>query len=451
MDKKYRIRFVPLGGIVGVTKNMYLYELYEGNALREILIVDCGVGFPEDPTKDANYLLPDIDYLRDKTDKIKAILFTHGHEDHISALRYYYKDLGQPPVYASKLTALFLEDKCKEMGLNVKVNVIRYKEDYRLGLFTANFFHLTHSIPDTTHILIKTPIGNFYHGSDFKFDLTPVYGPPPDFYSITKAGNEGILCLLSDCLGSENVGFTESEMIVGKTFDEEMRTTTGKFIMTTFSSSISRIRQCVEAAQKNGRKVCFVGRSMKQNAKIAMSIGYLPIPNNMIIEEDDIKKNKPSRLCLIVAGSQGQEESALSRIADADHRSIKISNGDKVLISSDPIPGQERSVYNLIERIYAAGAEVVYTDIHNELHASGHGNQEDLKMLARFTNPKFFCPIGGTIRHQRQYLKLCKTMGYDEKQVVLLNEGETVWFEKDKSYLGERIETKTLFAPSNNK
>ncbi len=445
MENKYKVRFVPLGGIVDVTKNMYLYELYDNGELKDILIVDCGVGFPTDDNKESNYTVPDISYLKDKTDKIRGILFTHGHEDHISALRFYYHELGSPKVYASKITALFLQDKCKEMGIKLSVEVIEYKKEYSFGMFKASYIHVTHSIPDTTHIFIKSPIGNFYHGSDFKFDLTPVYGKPPDFYSITKAGNEGVLCLLSDALGTENEGLTTSEAVVGKTFEDEMRITQGKFFMTTFSSNISRIRQCCEAAILLGRKICFVGRSMKQNTKLAMQNNYLPIPNNCIIDDFEVMKNKPNKICLIVAGSQGQEESALSKIADNMHKTIRFAKGDKILFSSDPIPGQERAVYKLIEKICQLNTDVVYTDIHSDLHASGHGNKEDLKFLIRFTNPKFLLPIGGTIRHQRQYAKLAESLDISEDRVILLKDGETYWFEKDKANKGQKIDLREIY------
>jgi len=448
MENKYKLRFVPLGGIVDVTKNMYLYELYENEELKDILIVDCGVGFPVD-SQESNYLLPDINYLKDKTHKIRAILFTHGHEDHISALRFYYKELGKPPIYASKITSLLIEDKCREMGINLKVNIIKYRQEYGFGLFKAQFIRLTHSIPDTTHIFIKSPIGNFYHGSDFKFDLTPPYGEPPDFYAITKAGEEGVTCLLSDALGAENDGLTSSEAIVGKTFDEEMQNTFGKFFMTTFSSNISRIRQCCEAALKNGRQVCFVGRSMKQNAKMAINNNYLPLPKSLFIDENEVYKLKPSRVCLIIAGSQGQEGSALSKIADCENKTIRIARGDKILFSSDPIPGQEKAVYSLIEKICLLNADVVYSDIHNQLHSSGHGNKEDLKFLMRFTKPQYLIPIGGTIRHQRQYLKLATTLGIEEKQVLLLKDGETYWFEKNKAYEGDKIELENISVSNN--
>lgn len=442
---KFKVRFVPLGGIVGVTKNMYLYEIYEDDALKDILIVDCGIGFPQEKELGVDFVIPDITYLKDKLDKVRGILLTHGHEDHIGALPYLWDSLNRPSITASKLTSAFVENKFKENNQTVRVNRVDFDKEYTFGNFKVNFIKMTHSIPDTTHILIKTPVGTFYHGPDYKLDLTPPYGSPPDFYKITKAGHEGIVALMSDCLGSERPGLTLSESIVGKTFEDEMRKTKGKFIMTTFSSNISRIRQCVEAAIKFNRKVIFLGRSMRQNTKLAAEIGYLPIPDSLFATDEDLPRLPPNKVCLIAAGSQGQYGSALSKLADKQNPYTKIKNGDKVVFSSDPIPGNENEVYSVIEDLVTQGADVIYSDIADQLHSSGHGNQEDMKFLIRFTNPKYFIPIGGTVRHQKQYQKLVAELGYEENKVYALSEGETVWFMKDKVLMGDNVETKNIY------
>lgn len=441
----YKLHFIPLGGIVGVTKNMYVYEIYSDDKLKDIIIVDCGIGFPKEKELGVDFVIPDISYLLDKKQFIRAILITHGHEDHTSALPLLYDDLGRPPVYASLLTSMFIENKFKDKHKKILVNKVNFNKEYIFGDFRISYLTMTHSIPDTTHIIIKTPVGTIYHGSDFKLDLTPPYGPGPDFYKITKAGHEGILCLLSDCLGSEREGLTLSENIVGQTFEDEMRKTKGKFIMTTFSSNISRIRQCVDAAIKFNRKICFLGRSMRDNTKIAASIGYLPIPQSLFIKEEEVSRFPPGKICLIVAGSQGQYGSALSKLADRQNLNIKIKSGDKIIFSSDPIPGNENGVYETIEQLSEEGADVVYSDIADQLHSSGHGNQEDLKFLIRFTKPKYFIPIGGTIRHQKQYENLVEQLSYNRKDVFSLNEGETVWFDKNRAYLGDKIETKNIY------
>ncbi|PIZ66057.1 ribonuclease J [Candidatus Roizmanbacteria bacterium CG_4_9_14_0_2_um_filter_39_13] len=440
-----RLRFVPLGGVVGVTKNMYVYELYNGDELTDILIVDCGMGFPDATEFGVDLIIPDISYLEDKTDKIRAILFTHGHEDHIGALPFYYEKLGRPPIYASKLTKMFIQNKFKELGSPIHIQEIEYRKWYELGRFQARFIHVTHSIPDATHILIKTAVGTMYHGPDFKFDLTPPYNKSPDFHEITQAGEDGVLCLLSDALGAERPGMTASESIVGQTFEDEMRKTKGKFIMTTFSSNISRIRQCVDAAVKFNRKVVFLGRSMKQNTDAAAGLGYLPIPNILRGKEQEIAKLPPNKVCVIAAGSQGQYNSALSKMARQQNKYIKIGKEDKIVFSSDPIPGNEHEVYAVIEELSLQGADVVYPDIQDQLHASGHGSQEDLKLLARFTKPRFLLPIGGTLRHQRQYENLMNELGHKSEDIALISEGDTMWFTKSGMTKGNSVETKSIY------
>lgn len=444
MDQ-YKLRFVPLGGVVGVTKNMYVYELYKNDALQDIIIVDCGIGFPQEQDLGVDFVIPDITYLRDKTDKIRAICLTHGHEDHITALPYHYNDLGRPPVYGSKLTVAFVANKAKEFNLDINLTQIDYNKVYQFGDLRVQYIHTTHSIPDTCHLLIRSPIGTLYHGSDYKLDLNPPFGSPPDFYTMTKAGKEGILALLSDCLGSEREGLTLSESVVGQTFEDEMRKTKGKFIMTTFSSNISRIRQCVDAAIKFNRKIIFLGRSMRDNTKMASEMNYLPIPHELVGKEDEVMRLPPKKVCLIVAGSQGQYESALSKITRKMHRFIRIRPGDKVVFSSDPIPGNEDGVTSLIEELTLQGADVVYPAIQDQLHTSGHGNKLDMMFLMRFTNPRYFVPIGGTVRHQRQYQRLCEELGYRKDHVFLLNEGDTIWFTKGNAVKGESVFTRNIY------
>ncbi|OGK29689.1 hypothetical protein A3I56_04570 [Candidatus Roizmanbacteria bacterium RIFCSPLOWO2_02_FULL_43_10] len=441
----YKLRFIPLGGIVGVTKNMYVYELYRGEELKDILIVDCGIGFPREQEFGVDFEIPDVSYLEDKKDKIRGLVLSHGHEDHISAVRFHYEALGKPRVYASHLTSLFVQNKAKERGIKLDVETVDFRRTYMLGDFDVKFIRMTHSIPDTTHILIKSPAGTIYHGSDFKFDLTPPFGYPPDLYEIAKAGKDGVLCLLSDSLGSDREGFTLSESVVGKTFEDEIRSTKGKFIMTTFASNISRIRQCAEAAVKFNRKVCLLGRSMNENTRIVKELGYFPVPKSEIISEKDLSKFKPYQVCIIATGSQGQFGSAMSRIASGDSKFVHIRKGDKVLFSSDPIPGNDEQVYDLIEHLYLLGAEVRYSDVHEGLHASGHGSQGDMLLLMSLVKPKYLIPIGGTVRHQRHYLDLARKMSFKDEEVFLLNEGETVVFEKGKAEMGSKITTKSVY------
>lgn len=441
-----KVRFVPLGGIVGVTKNMYLYELYDADKLKDILIVDCGIGFPSAAELGVDLLIPDISYLADKKDKIRAILLTHGHEDHIGALPYHYEALGMPPLYTGKLTAMFIEKKLEEFNIIPDLTVVKLRKEYEFGGFKATFINTAHSIPDTHHIIIKTPIGTLYHGQDFKMDLTPPYGAPPDFYSMTKVGEEGVLALMSDALGAFREGMTLSESVVGESFEEEMRKTKGKFIMTTFASNISRIRQCAEAAVKFNRKIIFLGRTMTKNTESAKEIGYLPLPEKLIGDEREIMKLPPNKVCIIATGSQGQDGSAIAKMAQNQHRSIKIQAGDKIFFSSDPIPGNEEEVYAIIEQLALRGADVVYSDVSEQIHASGHGNIDDLKLLLRFTQPKYAIPIGSTIRHHMQYQNLCTELGMKRENVFLLNEGQTITFEgAGKARQSETIETQSIY------
>lgn len=443
---EYRVRFVPLGGVTDVTKNMYLYEAYRGDELLDILIVDCGIGFPKEKDLGVDLVIPDISYLLDKKDKIRAVLLTHGHEDHISALKFHYKDLGSPKVYGSRLTAALVESQFQEKNIALKVTQIRYNYTYVFGLFSIEYIHTTHSIPDTTNILIKTPVGTFYHGSDFKLDLTPPYGNPPDFYAISKAGKDGVLCLLSDCLGVEREGYTLSESVVGASIDEVVRNTKGLFIMTTFSSNISRMRQCIDVAIRYNRKICFLGRSMQRTTDLAKEIGYLPAAMSKFqIQERDIAKTHPSKLCIIATGSQGQFGSAMSRISEAQHRYVRIQKGDKVLFSSDPIPGNEEEVGEMIEKLYQQGADVIYSDIQENLHASGHASREEIKLLMRFTKPKFLCPIGGTPKHQRRYRELAESMGWQGSDVFTLKNGQSLWFDGLKAFLGPQIPVRSIY------
>lgn len=442
----HKVRFVPLGGIIGVTKNMYLYELYESNVLKDILIVDCGIGFPSAAELGVDLLIPDISYLLDKKDKIRAILLTHGHEDHIGALPYHYEALGAPPLYTGRLTAMFIEKKLEEFEIKPDLTIVKLRKEYDFGGFKATFINTAHSIPDTHHIIIRTPVGVIYHGQDFKMDLTPPYGDPPDFYAMAKAGEEGVLALMSDALGAFREGLTLSESAVGQSFEDEMRKTKGKFIMTTFASNISRIRQCVEAAIKFNRKVIFLGRTMAKNTASAAEIGYLPIPEKLLGDEQEIKSLPPNKVCIIATGSQGQDGSAIAKMAQNQHRSLKILPGDKVFFSSDPIPGNEEEVYAIIEQLSMRGADIIYSDVSEQIHASGHGNIEDLKLLLRFTRPKYAFPIGSTIRHHMQYQNLCMELGMKKENIFLLNEGETVTFEgAGTARKSETIETESIY------
>lgn len=444
MNKKLRI--ISLGGMSNVTKNMYIYEYWEEGQIKDIVIVDCGVGFLSHlETLGIDCAIPDASYLKDKTQFIRALLVTHGHEDHIGAMQYILPQVNFPPIFAPKLAALLIRGKLAEVGMEkASISIVKQRHDYHFGSFKVRFFNMTHSIPDTNHIFMETPVGNIYHGADYKFDLTPVYGEPPDFAEITRAAEKGVKVMLSDGLGSEREGYTLSEMVVGKTLDEEMRRTKGRFFMTTFASNISRIKQCVEASLKYNRKVCFIGRSMQRNMEIAVAEGYIKLGKENIIPPEKLKAAASERLCVILTGSQGEYGSALEKVAGGRHRFLKIQKGDRILFSSDPIPGNETHVQEVIENIIEQGADVVYTAIRDALHASGHGSQEDHKLLARLTKARYLVPIGTTTKHSHAYAAVMKDLGYRDEQVFTLHSGEPLVVEGDKVYIDTPIELKEV-------
>lgn len=425
---KDSIRIVLLGGVANVTKNMFVYEYrYEGK-IRDILIVDCGIGFPEPEMYGVDLVLPDVRYLADKRDKIRGLVFTHGHDDHIGGIAHLYPRLGKIPMWGTKLAAAFANIKLREKKAPVKVTPVDFNQVLRLGPFTISFVHVTHSIPDTAHLVIETPIGIFYHGSDFKFDFDPLDGKKSELEKINAAGKKGILCLLTDSLGSERPGFTPSEQIVGTTLEKELSLCHGKFIFTTQSSNIARIQLAIDKALQQGRKIAFFGRSIDQNTEEAVNLGYMRFPRDMIVRDRDLKKLPPNRQFLIVAGAQGQQGSALYRMANDDHKYVRIEEGDSVVISADPIPGSENNVNALIDQLYRCGARVSYSDIMEDLHVSGHGSQGDLMLLLSAVGPKYILPIGGTYRHIMQYRRLAGELGYDKRDVLMPEEGEVLEF-----------------------
>jgi ribonuclease J len=308
-----------------------------------------------------------------------------------------------------------------------------------------SFIRVTHSVPDTAHIFIRTPVGNFYHGSDFKFDLTPADNKKIEFDKIVSVGREGVLCLLSDCLRSEKEGYTPSELTLGENFEREIAKAKGKVIITTYSSNISRLNQAIKAAQKYGRKVCFVGRSFYKVRDVAVELGYMKIDKGTEVSLDQLKNYKDQNLVLIVAGSQGQENSALSRIANDDSKEIKINSNDVVIFSSDPIPGNEISVNNVIDSISKKGARVVYSEVSSDFHVSGHAASNDLMLLMSLVKPKKVLPIGGTFRQMVAYKELAKKQGFEEKDILLTDDGQEIIFTKDSSSFGKKLTLKKVY------
>lgn len=425
---KESIRIIPLGGTGTVTKNMYVYEYRYDGKLQDILIVDCGIGFPDPEMFGVDLVLPDVRYLADKKDKIRGLVFTHGHDDHIGGIQHLYPKLGKVPMWGTTLTAAFTNIKFRERLPHVKVTPVTFNQVLRIGPFTVSFARVTHSVPDAANLIIQTPIGIFYHASDFKFDFDPLDGKLSELGKITEVGRRGVLCMLTDSLGSERPGFTASEQIVGETLEKELALCTGKFLFTTQSSNISRIQRAIEIALKNGRKIAIFGRSMDQNIEESVKLGYMQFPREAIILDRDLRRVPRTKQFLIVAGAQGQEGSALSRIANDDHKFVHIDDGDTVVFSADPIPGSEHNINTVIEQLYRKGARVAYSDIMEDLHVSGHGSQGDLMLMLSAVGPKYVMPMGGTYRHIMQYRRLAADLGYDKRDVLIPEEGEVLEF-----------------------
>jgi ribonuclease J len=434
------LKIIPLGGIGNVTKNMYVYD-YNG----EIIIVDCGIGFPDDNMPGVDLLIPDITWLAGKESQIRAILLTHGHDDHIAGLPYVLPRLGENiPIFASRLTAAFTQSRLLEFDIRKKINLLPDTEPLSLGNFTVHSIKVPHSVPDTRHFVIQTPEGNVYHGSDFKFDLTPVDAVRPDFQKIAQLGRRGILLLLSDSLRSESPGISLSESSLADAFDREIRGVAGRFIVTTMSSNVHRIQQAIFAAASHNRKVAFIGRSVEQNIEDAVKLGLLKLPQNTVVDKRQLSSIPRKKLCLIIAGSQGQPGSSLVRAADRDHQYVIIEPGDKVVFSADPIPGNEQNVYGTIDTLSRLGAEVSYTDLDDRLHVSGHASAWEIKLLMSLTNPRYMSPIGGTFRHMIQYRKLAEEMGYSKDRVLLLESGQTLAVQNGSVRFGENLELKNI-------
>ncbi len=446
------VSFIALGGLEDVTRNLYVYDYKD-----QILIVDCGLGFPDESMLGVDLLLPDITYLLDiiktKKKKIVGMVLTHGHEDHIGGTPFILPQLmpaGQDdlrfPVYASPLTAALTNSKLKEYNLPFSVATVKFTDpEVKIGPFSISFIHVTHSVPDSANFFIKSPVGNFFHGSDYKFDLTPADGQLSEFIKINKAAEEGVLALISDCLGSDRPGHTKSEANLGRNFERAMREVSGKFIITTYSSNIARLNQAIHAAEKANRKVCFVGRSVLKVKEIGANLGYLKIKPGTEVDMRDLGKFKGNQLMLVVAGSQGQENSALTRIANGEHKDVRIGPGDAVVFSSDTIPGNEINVNSLVDAITKRGARVIDSDPSGSFHVSGHGSSSDHELLVALTKPKYVLPISGTYRHMGYYKTMAEGMGYEKKNILLVENGQEVRFSRDFAKLGNKIGIRNIY------
>ena len=423
---KDMVRLIMLGGAGNVTKNMYAYEYRVDGVIRDILLVDCGIGFPDPEMYGVDLVIPDIRYLADKIDKVRGLIFTHGHDDHIGAIPFLYPKLGNIKMWGTPLTAAFANIKLKEAKLKGRVTPVSFDTTLNLGAFSVSFIRVTHSVPDTSHLVIRTPVGTIYHGSDYKFDPTPLDGKTSEIEKINRAGRDGVLLMLTDCLGSERPGMTESEQMIRGAIERELDLCSGAFIFTTQSSNISRLQLAIEIAIAKGRKIALFGRSINQNIEASVDLGYMKIPREYFVRDRDLKKLPKSKQFLIVAGAQAQSESALYRIANGTHQYVQIGEGDTVMISADIIPGNENSVHLLIDELFRTGVRVVYSGVDEGLHVSGHGHQGDHVMLLSAVGPKYILPIGGTYRHIMNYRAVAQDVGYQKNQVLIPDDGQVI-------------------------
>ncbi len=438
-----QLEIVPLGGMGKVTQNMYLYIYGD-----EILIFDCGIGFPDDYMPGVDILIPDTSYLLSLVDqgkKIVGMVLTHGHDDHIAATPYIIPELpGDFPIFASPLTAGFAKQRMSDGKVKREVTVISDNQPFQIGQsFTITAYAMTHSVPDTKHFTIETPEGTVYHGTDFKLDKNPIDGVVPNYDLLRELGQKNILCMMVDCLRVERESWTPSESTTGPAIEKAMENTPGKFILTLMSSHVHRIQQAVEAAQAHGRKVVFIGRSVEQNVEVALSLKKLSIPREMLVDKRDIDEYKDNQLCVIIAGSQGQEGSSLMRAIFGDHRAIQINPQDRVVFSADAIPGNELNYFGAIDELAKNEVKVLYPDIMPDLHQSGHAGAAEQSELVSLINPQYVMPIGGANRHRILFKeRVAQPLGMKDNQVLLPDDGEVVVFTQGKYTLKKKFDIK---------
>lgn len=431
-----KLKVIPLGGLQEIGKNITAFEIND-----EIIIVDCGIAFPEDDMLGIDLVIPDFSYLIKNREKVKGVALTHGHEDHIGALPYFLKELNVP-VYGTKLTIGLVENKLKEHNILNKVNRVCVKagETVKIGAnFKVEFIATTHSIADSCALAITTPAGVVVHSGDFKIDYTPIQGESIDLQRFAQLGKKGVLLFMCESTNVELKGFTMSERSVGVIFDEIFAESLDQRIMVaTFSSNIHRIQQVINCAVKYKRKVAIIGRSMNNVVKTACELGYLDVPKKVFIDASTIKNYSDNELVIIMTGSQGETMSALSRISQSDHKQVEIKPMDKVIISASPIPGNEKNVYRVINELLKKGAEVIYEGL-KDVHVSGHARQEEIKVLHALIKPKYFMPIHGEYKHLRAHSNIAVELGMDKKDVFVLERGEVLEVSRDNAKIAGTV------------
>ena len=434
MSDSSRIKVIPLGGLEQIGMNMTAFESEDS-----IIVVDCGLAFPDDDMLGIDLVIPDVSYLKENISKVKGFVITHGHEDHIGALPYVLKDVNVP-VYATKLTTAIIESKLKEHNMlhETKRKVVKYGQSINLGCFRIEFIRTNHSIADASALAIYTPAGVIVHTGDFKVDYTPVFGDPIDLQRFGEIGKKGVLALMCDSTNVLRPGFTMSERTVGKTFDNIFNDNKqSRLIIATFASNVDRVQQIINCAIKYGRKVCVEGRSMVNIINVASELGYLDIPDGTLIETEQMKNYANEQIVLITTGSQGESMAALSRMAANLHRKVTIEPGDTVIFSSTPIPGNEKSVARVINELGMKGAKVIFQDTH----VSGHACEEEIKLIYSLVKPKYAVPVHGEYRHLMAQKELAEGLGIDKDDIFVLHSGDVLEMSQEKAEVVDKVQT----------
>lgn len=431
-NKKFRI--IPLGGLGEVGKNMMVYEYGEN-----ILVVDTGLMFPENDMLGIDYIVPEFSYLIENRHKVRGIIVTHGHEDHTGAIKHVIEQINAP-IYATPLTRGLLEIKLSRGGLLDKTQLVTVNagEQVQIGPFQVEFFHVCHSIPDGVGLGITTPAGLVVHTGDYKFDHTPVDNWPTDYAKLAEFAGRGVLALLADSTNADKPGWTPSERVIDPAFDEVFRTAEGRIIISSFASLISRMQQVANAAQRHQRKLAFAGMSMVENAKMARKLGYLDIPDDLIVSIDQALNMPAKQVTLMTTGTQGEPTSILGRLSTGTNRLFDVIPGDTIVLSSHPIPGNEESISRTINRLFRRGAHVIYEAIA-PVHVSGHASQEEMKLLLHLVKPKYFIPIHGELRHLKQHAALAREIGIPEERISVVENGNIIEFVNDEMEIGKRL------------
>ena len=438
--KKSNLKIIPLGGLLEIGKNITVIE-YED----DIVIVDCGLGFPEDDMLGVDLVIPDITYLEKNKDKIRGLVITHGHEDHIGGIPYLLKQINVP-IYATKLTVGLISNKLEEHNLlrSTKMKELRPGQTITLGSMKVEFIKITHSIPDACALAIHTPVGTIVHTGDFKIDYTPIDGEVIDLGRLAAIGNKGVLALMSDSTNAERKGYTMSESTVGEVLDKLFVNCTKRIVVATFSSNVHRVQQIVNSAVKYNRKVAICGRSMCNMIETARKLGYIDVPDNVFIDIDSIKSYPDDRLVIITTGSQGEPMSALTRMASGEHKKVQITPNDLIIISANPIPGNEKYISKVIDDLMAIGAEVIYNALQ-DIHVSGHACQEEQKLMLTLVKPKYFIPVHGEYRQLIAHAETAKTLGISSENIFLTENGKVLELnENEAKFTGHVTSGKVL-------